>query len=198
VLAAPQSTRCRYLPSIFARCAACIAHAAPPHSIPPNPPPPHTHTHTPTHPLPHTHTPSLQAVRIVIATDNDAPGDALAEELARRLGRERCWRVRWPFTREDHEYVAHISVAKLAVREGEGEEVAEGTFGGKEAVEQPAGGAPERAGAGGVQEAAGGALEEEEAGATGGECYPCLHPQSPSLIHPWQPQMSPSTPDPSA
>ena len=30
-----------------------------------------------------------QAVRIVIATDNDGPGDALAEELARRLGRER-------------------------------------------------------------------------------------------------------------
>ncbi|WPT16291.1 Twinkle-like protein [Picochlorum sp. SENEW3] len=47
-----------------------------------------------------------QAVRIIIATDNDAPGDALAEELARRLGRERCWRVRWPFTREDHEFIA--------------------------------------------------------------------------------------------
>lgn len=37
-----------------------------------------------------------QAARIVIATDNDAPGQALAEELSRRLGRERCWRVRWP------------------------------------------------------------------------------------------------------
>ena len=36
------------------------------------------------------------AARIVLATDNDAPGNALAEELARRLGRERCWRVRWP------------------------------------------------------------------------------------------------------
>lgn len=47
-----------------------------------------------------------QAVRIVIATDNDAPGDALAEELARRLGRERCWRVRWPLSQGDHEYVA--------------------------------------------------------------------------------------------
>lgn len=47
-----------------------------------------------------------QAVRIVIATDNDAPGDALAEELARRLGRERCWRVRWPFNKEDHDFVA--------------------------------------------------------------------------------------------
>ena len=34
--------------------------------------------------------------RIVIAVDADEPGLALAEELARRLGRERCWRVRWP------------------------------------------------------------------------------------------------------
>eukprot|EP00899_Mesostigma_viride_P019603 jgi/Mesvir1/27644/Mv07373-RA.2 len=33
--------------------------------------------------------------RFIIATDNDAPGDALAEELARRLGKERCWRVTW-------------------------------------------------------------------------------------------------------
>jgi len=37
-----------------------------------------------------------QAAKIVIATDNDAPGQVLAEELSRRLGRERCWRVRWP------------------------------------------------------------------------------------------------------
>ncbi|XP_058105513.1 twinkle homolog protein, chloroplastic/mitochondrial isoform X2 [Magnolia sinica] len=37
-----------------------------------------------------------QASRIILATDADAPGQALAEELARRLGRERCWRVRWP------------------------------------------------------------------------------------------------------
>ena len=34
--------------------------------------------------------------RIILAVDNDAPGHALAEELARRLGKERCWRVRWP------------------------------------------------------------------------------------------------------
>ena len=32
----------------------------------------------------------------IIAVDADEPGDALAEELARRLGRERCWRVHWP------------------------------------------------------------------------------------------------------
>ncbi|CAL5184201.1 unnamed protein product [Lathyrus oleraceus] len=37
-----------------------------------------------------------KAVRIILATDNDPPGHALAEELTRRLGRERCWQVRWP------------------------------------------------------------------------------------------------------
>jgi twinkle protein len=58
-----------------------------------------------------------QAVRVVIATDNDAPGDALAEELARRLGRERCWRVRWPLTRKDHEYVGAPGAAAAAAEE---------------------------------------------------------------------------------
>lgn len=37
-----------------------------------------------------------KASRIILATDGDEPGQALAEELARRLGKERCWRVRWP------------------------------------------------------------------------------------------------------
>jgi len=37
-----------------------------------------------------------QLDRIILAVDNDGPGRALAEELARRLGKERCWRVRWP------------------------------------------------------------------------------------------------------
>ncbi|DBA96517.1 TPA: hypothetical protein ACH3X1_015395 [Trebouxia sp. C0004] len=36
-----------------------------------------------------------QATRVLMATDNDPPGHALAEELARRLGRERCYRVHW-------------------------------------------------------------------------------------------------------
>lgn len=35
------------------------------------------------------------ARRILLATDNDGPGQALAEELARRLGKERCFRVRY-------------------------------------------------------------------------------------------------------
>lgn len=34
--------------------------------------------------------------RIILAVDNDEPGQTLKEELARRLGRERCLRVRWP------------------------------------------------------------------------------------------------------
>jgi twinkle protein len=34
--------------------------------------------------------------RIILAVDDDGPGRALEEELARRLGKERCWRVRWP------------------------------------------------------------------------------------------------------
>ncbi|KAI4297183.1 hypothetical protein L6164_037082 [Bauhinia variegata] len=37
-----------------------------------------------------------KASRIILATDGDLPGQALAEELARRLGKERCWRVTWP------------------------------------------------------------------------------------------------------
>ena len=47
----------------------------------------------PRRPLP---PPSALQARIIIATDMDEPGNALAEELARRLGRERCWRARWP------------------------------------------------------------------------------------------------------
>lgn len=33
--------------------------------------------------------------RIILAVDNDAPGQRLAEELARRLGPERCYTVQW-------------------------------------------------------------------------------------------------------
>jgi twinkle protein len=34
--------------------------------------------------------------KIILAVDNDKPGRALEYELARRLGLDRCWRVRWP------------------------------------------------------------------------------------------------------
>jgi twinkle protein len=37
-----------------------------------------------------------RAEKIVLAGDADERGRALETELARRLGRERCWRVRWP------------------------------------------------------------------------------------------------------
>ncbi len=44
-----------------------------------------------------THAEALEAVsRVYIATDMDAPGELLAAELARRLGKDRCWRVRFP------------------------------------------------------------------------------------------------------
>lgn len=36
------------------------------------------------------------APKIVLALDTDGPGDALGEELARRIGRAKCWRVQWP------------------------------------------------------------------------------------------------------
>jgi len=36
------------------------------------------------------------AKKIILATDNDAPGRALAVELARRLQPENCWLVVWP------------------------------------------------------------------------------------------------------
>jgi twinkle protein len=34
--------------------------------------------------------------KIILATDNDAAGEALAEEIARRVGRAKCWRVQFP------------------------------------------------------------------------------------------------------
>ncbi|KAL4627895.1 hypothetical protein ACB092_05G199500 [Castanea dentata] len=41
--------------------------------------------------------------RIILATDGDTSGKALAEELACRLGKERCWKVRWP-KKDDSSY----------------------------------------------------------------------------------------------
>jgi twinkle protein len=37
-----------------------------------------------------------QAGKIVLALDSDVPGRALGEELARRIGKERCWFVTYP------------------------------------------------------------------------------------------------------
>lgn len=36
------------------------------------------------------------APKVILAVDADGPGDALAEEIARRVGRAKCWRVTWP------------------------------------------------------------------------------------------------------
>ncbi|KAJ0081567.1 hypothetical protein Patl1_11524 [Pistacia atlantica] len=33
---------------------------------------------------------------IILVTDGDIPSQALAEELAHHLGKQRCWRVQWP------------------------------------------------------------------------------------------------------
>jgi twinkle protein len=44
-----------------------------------------------------THASELEAAgRILIATDMDGPGEMLAQELSRRLGKDRCWRIRFP------------------------------------------------------------------------------------------------------
>lgn len=37
-----------------------------------------------------------KAKRIIIASDNDEPGTKLADELARRIGKHRCWKVAYP------------------------------------------------------------------------------------------------------
>lgn len=34
--------------------------------------------------------------RVILAVDADKPGQALEAELARRIGKDKCWRVRWP------------------------------------------------------------------------------------------------------
>ncbi|UAK25850.1 toprim domain-containing protein [Sphingomonas nostoxanthinifaciens] len=54
--------------------------------------------------------------RIVVATDADGPGEALAEELARRYGKDRCWVVKWPAGIKDaNEYL--IQHGKVALGE---------------------------------------------------------------------------------
>ncbi|XP_030549191.1 twinkle homolog protein, chloroplastic/mitochondrial [Rhodamnia argentea] len=58
-----------------------------------------------------------EASRIILATDGDKPGQALAEELARRLGRERCWRVKWP-KKNDSEYFKDANEVLMYVGSG--------------------------------------------------------------------------------
>jgi twinkle protein len=41
--------------------------------------------------------PAIEAVeKFILAVDSDVPGRKLEEELARRLGKERCYKVQWP------------------------------------------------------------------------------------------------------
>jgi twinkle protein len=52
--------------------------------------------------------------RIIIATDMDEPGHALAEELARRYGKEQCWRVEWPAdTKDANDYLIQFGKVSL-------------------------------------------------------------------------------------
>ena len=37
-----------------------------------------------------------KANRIIIATDSDGAGQAMAEEIARRIGKDKCWKVEFP------------------------------------------------------------------------------------------------------
>lgn len=52
---------------------------------------------------------------IVLATDNDAPGRQLANELVRRIGPAKCWRVQWPHgTKDANECLENYGADTLA------------------------------------------------------------------------------------
>jgi len=54
--------------------------------------------------------------KIILATDNDEPGEALAEELARRIGKYRCYRVKFPHGLKDSNDVL-VKLGPEALRE---------------------------------------------------------------------------------
>jgi twinkle protein len=60
--------------------------------------------------------------RIYLATDNDQQGDAAAEEIANRLGRHRCFRVRMPHKDGNECLVAGVAqdVMDACIRDAEG------------------------------------------------------------------------------
>jgi twinkle protein len=49
-----------------------------------------------------------KAKKIILAGDSDVPGKALMEEIARRLGRHRCWLVDWPSDCKDASDVLRV------------------------------------------------------------------------------------------
>jgi hypothetical protein len=87
--------------------------------------------------------------RVVIAAPNDAAGFAAGEELARRIGKERCYRVTWPSSPDDNPRL-------LELRQLQQEQQQQGTD------EAPAGSAATPGGAAALAQAAqqpgGGAL----------------------------------------
>ncbi|GAV65613.1 AAA_25 domain-containing protein/Toprim_4 domain-containing protein [Cephalotus follicularis] len=89
-----------------------------PHSVSPKDPPPHEKD-TKYQYLWNCKEYLKEASRIILATDGDPPGQALAEELARRLGRERCWRVKWPkkndvdYFKDANEVLMYVGPSRL-------------------------------------------------------------------------------------
>lgn len=52
--------------------------------------------------------------RVILAVDNDEAGEALAEEIARRVGRAKCWRVKFPDKLKDaNDAVASLTADKV-------------------------------------------------------------------------------------
>ncbi len=51
--------------------------------------------------------------KIIIATDNDNPGLKLSEELARRFGKERCYKLNWNNCKDANEYIINNGYESL-------------------------------------------------------------------------------------
>jgi len=51
--------------------------------------------------------------KIIIATDNDIPGFKLSEELARRFGKERCYKLNWTDCKDANEFIIKHGYEKL-------------------------------------------------------------------------------------
>lgn len=56
-----------------------------------------------------------QAERVIIAADNDEAGEKMADELSRRIGRYKCWKIEYPEACKDaNDVLMKYSKAKLA------------------------------------------------------------------------------------
>jgi twinkle protein len=55
-----------------------------------------------------------KAEKVIIAVDNDEPGEKLADELSRRIGKHRCWKIEWPEACKDaNDVLMKYSATKL-------------------------------------------------------------------------------------